>query len=65
MSSIKPEWKEKQTITLEKYFNLRFADASKYARLLVEQLGKEKAYEILAKNALVEGKDYGKDLLAS
>ena len=63
MSSLKPEWKEKQEISLEDYFALRFTEAVKYAKLLVDQIGEEKAYEILDKNSIEEGKEYGKELM--
>ena len=63
MTSSKPEWKEKQNITLEEYFSLRFEDAAKYAKLLIEEIGEEKAYEILDKNAIEEGKEMGKELM--
>jgi len=65
MISPKPEWKEKQEISLEKYFALRFADTAKYAKLLIEELGEEKAYEILEKYALEEGKESGKELMSN
>jgi L-2-amino-thiazoline-4-carboxylic acid hydrolase len=64
MSSEPIEWDEKVDITWREYFNLRFADASKYAKLLIDELGEEKAYEILDKNALEEGKEYGKEWMS-
>jgi len=57
------KWSTMQNITLQDYFNLRFADAAKYAKLLIEELGEEKAYEILDKNALEEGKENGKEFM--
>ena len=63
MSSIKPEWKNNQEITLEEYFKLRFTDTAKYVKLLIEQLGEEKAYQILDQNALEEGIEIGKEFM--
>lgn len=63
MSSTKSEWQNKQELTLEEYFNLRFKDTAQYANLLIKELGEEKAYQILDKHAIKEGKEYGKELI--
>jgi len=63
MSCIKQEWKNIQELTLEEYFALRFTEAAKYAELLIGEIGEEKAYEILDKYALEDGKEFGKDLI--
>jgi hypothetical protein len=63
MSSIKPEWKNKRELSIEEYFALRFTDAATYSKLLIEQIGEEKAYEILDRYALEEGKEFGKELM--
>ena len=64
MSSEKyKKWGTIQNISLEEYFDLRFKDAVKYARLLIEEVGEEKSYEILDKHALEEGKEIGKGFM--
>jgi len=64
MSKDKNEkWETAQSITLEEFFKLRLTDTAKYAKLLIDQLGEEKAYQILNQHAIEEGKEYGKDLV--
>ena len=55
-------WKESHTMTWEEYFNSRFIEAIKLGKLLVEEVGEERAYKIIAEKTFENETEFGKEI---
>ena len=62
MSSTPESWKEKHTVTWEEYFDTRFIEAMKLSKILRQELGEERAFELISKKAYEAETEFGKEI---
>jgi hypothetical protein len=56
-------WDEKHSFTWDEYFDARFKEAIKIAKLLVNEVGEKRAYELIAQNTFEAETEYAKDVM--
>lgn len=61
--SSKPEiWNQKEPLSWEEYFEARFLEAIKLGKLLIKEIGDEKAYKLIGENTYKTETEFGKQL---
>ncbi|MBN2335230.1 L-2-amino-thiazoline-4-carboxylic acid hydrolase [Candidatus Bathyarchaeota archaeon] len=55
-------WDEKHSLSWEEYFDTRFLEAIKLGKLLIKEIGEEKAYRMIAENAYKTETEFGREL---